>query len=260
MTHMKIHFVRNATLIVHIGSERILVDPMLGSKGTLPPFAFLRHPARRNPTVPMPLDIEPALDTVTVGLITHCRLGHFDHLDRAGSKRLAQQKTPVYCNDLDEAYLQQRNIVTIPLRANQRHDFLGGSIIPFETVHGYGVVGKLMGPGVGYWIELPGKPTLYISGDTVLTSVVKRVLRDLRPDIAVLAAGAASLDVGKPILMPMTELIEFIHLSPGVVVATHMEALNHCPLTRDQFRQNVAEAGLMDKVRVPEDGEMLVFD
>jgi L-ascorbate metabolism protein UlaG (beta-lactamase superfamily) len=256
---MKIHFVRNATLIVHAGAERILVDPMLGAKGTLPPLAFLRHPAQRNPTVSLPPDTEPALDTVTVGLITHCRRGHLDHLDGAGSQHLAQHKTPVYCNYLDEPYLQRRNITTIPLRPNQRHDFLGGGIIPFETAHGYGIVGSLMGPGVGYWIELPGEPSLYISGDTVLTPVVKRVLRDLRPDIAVMAAGAASLDIGKPILMPMTELVEFIQLSPGVVVATHMDALNHCPSTRDQFRKNVAEAGLTDKVRVPEDGEMLVF-
>jgi L-ascorbate metabolism protein UlaG (beta-lactamase superfamily) len=116
-----------------------------------------------------------------------------------------------------------------------------------------------MGPGLGYWLELPNEATLYISGDTVLTAVVKQVLTDWRPDIAILAAGGASLDIGQPILMPMPEMLEFIRLSPGITIATHMDALNHCPVTRRQFRKHVAEAGLTHKVRVPEDGEILVL-
>lgn len=256
---MHVHFIRNATLIIQTGTHRILVDPMLGLKGSLPPFTFLRHSPRRNPTVSLPANAEPALVAVTAGLITHCRRGHLDHLDGPGCWRLAQNNIPVYCSHLDEAYLRERDIVTVPLRPNQRHDFLGGSVIPFETAHGYGLIGKLMGPGLGYLLELPNEANLYISGDTVLTPVVKGVLADWRPDIAILAAGGASLDIGKPILMPMPEMLEFIRLSPGIVIATHMEALNHCPITRDQFRKNVAEAGLTHKVRVPRDGEILVI-
>ncbi len=222
---MHIHFVRNATLIIDTSAQRILVDPMLGPKGSLPPFAFFRHSPRLNPTVSLPPNVEPALSAVTAGLITHCRRGHWDHLDSAGCRHLAQQKIPVYCNHLDENYLRKHDIVTIALKPNKRHDFLGGSIIPFETAHGHGLVGKLMGPGLGYLLELPNESSLYISGDTVLTSVVKQVLTDLRPDIAILAAGGASLDVGKPILMPMTELLEFVRLSPGMVIATHVELI-----------------------------------
>jgi L-ascorbate metabolism protein UlaG (beta-lactamase superfamily) len=254
---MQIHFIRNATLIVHAGTERILVDPMLGPQGSLPPYAFIRHRPRRNPTVSLPPDVKPVLETITAGLITHCRRGHFDHLDRAGWRLLARRGVPVYCNPLDRAYLQRRGLAAVPLGPNRRHTFLGGGIIPFETRHGYGLVGKLMGPGLGYLIELPGEPSLYISGDTVLTPVVRRVLVERRPDVAVLNAGGASLDLGRPILMPLEEKLEFVRLAPGTVIAVHLEALNHCPVTRAQFREAVAGAGLAGRVRVPADGELL---
>ena len=256
---MQIHFLRNATLIVITDTQRILVDPMLGPKGGLPPFAFFRHRSQRNPTVSLPPNAEQALATITAGLITHCRRGHLDHLDGPGQQWLARQHLPVYCNFLDEYYLRKRDIATHLLRPSQPTDFLGGTISAFETAHGYGFIGKLMGPGLGYLLELPHEPRLYISGDTVFTAIVKRVLTDLQPDITILAAGGASLDIGRPILMPMSEMLEFIRLSPGMVIATHMEALNHCPVTRDQFRAAVVQAGLASKVRIPADGDIVMI-
>jgi hypothetical protein len=67
------------------------------------------------------------------------------------------------------------------------------------------------------------------------------------------------MDFGKPILMPMVEMLEFIRRSPGIVIANHLEALNHCPVTRDELRAAVAQAGLTAKTRVPKDGEVMVF-
>ncbi len=84
-----------------------------------------------------------------------------------------------------------------------------------------------------------------MSGDTVLTSDVKRVLREERPEVAVVHAGGARLDVGKPILMTVDEVLEFARLAPGTIVATHLEALNHCPTTRAQLRARLAQAGLL---------------
>ncbi len=258
-TNVQIHFIRNATFVFQAGLQKILVDPMLGPKGSLPPYAFFRFRPRRNPTVPLPENLEPVLKTITAGLVTHCRWGHYDHLDRAGWQLLAHRPIPLYCNYLDETYLRRRGVITVPLQPNQQHDFLGGSITPIPTSHGYGVIGKLMGPGLGYLVELPREPSLYISGDTMLTATVREALTQRRPDVAVLNAGSASLDLGRPILMPMAEMLEFVRLAPGTVIAVHMEALNHCPTTRDMLRESVAQAGLADKVLIPADGEVLII-
>jgi L-ascorbate metabolism protein UlaG (beta-lactamase superfamily) len=254
---VQIQFIRNATLIIRVATQSILVDPMLGPKGSLMPFAFFRHRPRRNPTAPLPDNAQVALEDLTAGLITHCRRWHYDHLDLAGTRLLARQQIPVYCSYLDQAYLRKRGIVTVPLRPNQQQEFLGGSISPLETQHGYGLIGRLMGPGLGYLIDLPNEPSLYISGDTVLTPVVRKVLTELQPDIAVLAVGSASLDLGRPILMPLSEMLTFVRLAPGRVIATRMEAVNHCPVTRSQFREALAKAGLSDKIHIPVDGEII---
>jgi hypothetical protein len=41
------------------------------------------------------------------------------------------------------------------------------------------------------------------------------------------------------------------------VVAVHMEALNHCFLTRDGLRETLRREGLLDRVEIPQDGETL---
>ncbi len=246
-------------MIIISGSQRIIVDPCLGPKGSLPPYTLFRRFPRMNPTVELPENIGPVIEDITAGLITHCRNGHFDHLDKAGAKLLAKTKVPVFCSHLDDAFLQRRHIKTMPLHPDKRQDFLGGCIKPVKTSHGVGIIGKLMGPGLGYFIELPDTPSLYIAGDTVLTPVVRNVLIDLKPDISFLWAGTPVLDVGKPIIMPMEEMLEFINMAPGLVIASHMDAFNHCTTTRSKLREAVTEAGLSEKVMIPEDGELIAL-
>ena len=57
--------------------------------------------------------------------------------------------------------------------------------------------------------------------------------------------------------MPMEEILEFIEMAPGIVIATHMNAFNHCTTTRSKLREAVSKAGLSEKVIIPEDGELL---
>jgi L-ascorbate metabolism protein UlaG (beta-lactamase superfamily) len=51
---MRIHQIRNATVVVEAAGQRILVDPMLGAPGTLPPYAVIRFRARMNPLTGLP--------------------------------------------------------------------------------------------------------------------------------------------------------------------------------------------------------------
>ena len=116
-----------------------------------------------------------------------------------------------------------------------------------------------MANGAGYFLRLPGEPSLYISGDTVYTEDVDRVLAELKPAIAVVAAGSASLDVGSPILMNMEEILAMVEKAPGKVVANHLEALNHCPTTRIRLKKELDRRGLSAKVWIPQDGDTLMI-
>jgi L-ascorbate metabolism protein UlaG (beta-lactamase superfamily) len=244
-------------MIIHYLDERILIDPCLNPKGSLPPYTLFRKRPRLNPLVDLPRNSEAMLNQITAGLITHCRYGHFDHLDRWGIRLLKQKQVAVYCSHLDEPYLKRRHINAIPLYLNRRNDFLTGSITSFQTAHGHGFAGWLMRPGAGYFIELPGEKSVYISGDTVMTRTVRRVLNDLRPDISILNAGTATLDFGRPILMPINEQLDFMKTAPGLVIAVHLDAFNHCLTTRDILRDAVMKEGLSAKVIIPQDGELM---
>jgi L-ascorbate metabolism protein UlaG (beta-lactamase superfamily) len=255
---VKLHHLRNATFVLEAAGQRILVDPMLGPRGQAPPLAVFRSKPKLNPTVELPADAGEALDGITAGLVTHFRRGHIDHLDRAGRKLLRDRGVPVWCRAGDERPLQHRGIAAHPVAPHETVPFVaGGTVTAFPAVHGYGVIATLMGPGAGYLIELPDEPSVYVSGDTVLTPHVRGVLADRRPDVAIMAAGTAQLDVGRPILMPLDEQMEFVRLAPGIVLANHLEAVNHCHTDRATLAARLAAEGLADKVRIPADGDVV---
>lgn len=263
---MKIHHLRSATFIIESGEHYILVDPMLGEKGSLPPFSIFRFQAKKNPTVPLPSNAQAILDKVTHCLLTHSQtfgikaLQHGDHLDSAGEHFLRRNNLPVITWAKDQPYLEQYGMRVVQgLSAWEPQDFLGGKVTAIPAKHGHGWIHRVMANGCGFFLQLPNEPSIYISGDTVLTNDVKRALTDLKPDITIVATGQAQMDVGKPLLMSSDEVLEFIRQSPGVVVANHMEALNHCPVDRLTLRSTLVAEGLVDKVLIPYDGDVLDF-
>lgn len=202
---MKLHHIRNATCLIETSDHRILVDPMLSNKGELPPFSVIRFKAHRNPIVELPPETEKKLEGVTHCLITHSQtfglkaLQHSDHLDAKGEAFLTGGDIPVACRSGDYAYLQKYGInVTMGLTFWEPQAFCGGKITAVPALHGHGWNRHLMANGAGFLLELPHEPSLYISGDTVYTRDVERVLGEFKPDVAVAAAGSAQLDVGPP--------------------------------------------------------------
>lgn len=252
---MEIQLIRNAAAVLRPGERRILTDPCLSPKGRLPPYAFFRRPPRLNPTADLPENTEEALAGIDVALITHFRFGHLDHLDPAGLKFLKRNRVPVFCSPGDARALARKGVDSHAVGPAAPAGFLGGTLETVPAAHGRGLVGRLMGRGVGFLLRLPEEPSVYIAGDTVLTAPVRRVLAEEKPDVCIINAGCAILDMGQPILMSMEEILEFVRLAPGKVVAVHMEALNHCTITRKALRERLAALGLSHKVLVPEDGE-----
>jgi L-ascorbate metabolism protein UlaG (beta-lactamase superfamily) len=257
---MRIQQIRNATIILEFGPYRVLVDPMLADKGTLPPLRLFGA-TQRNPLVELPASTANDLDTVTHCLITHCQKGHFDHLDRAAKRWLRDRQIPVICTPHDAGYLASRGLNVQPLANDHEQPgaFLGGSIRSVKCTHGRGLVGKLMEHGVGYLIELHGEPSVYLSGDTVLTPAVCDFVLRHQPQVSVVPAGGARFDIGGDIIMGIEEALQFTRLSRGTVVANHLEAISHCPTTREALRDAAEMAGVADRMWIPEDGETLVF-
>ena len=256
---MHITQLRNATVVLEFESGgqsvRLLVDPMLAPRAALPSLKWLTGTRRRNPLVDLPARSDEVLASVTHALITHCQRGHFDHLDRAGKHFLRERRIPVFCTPHDEPYLRSRGLNAQALSAVERAPFFHGHISAIPCVHGEGWVGRVMEHGVGYFIELPGEPTVYIAGDTLLTDAVRGCITGRRPDVAVVPGGGARFDAGGEILMDGEDVLELARLTGGRVLANHLEALDHCPTTREGLRTAALRAGLEHKLLIPADGE-----
>ncbi|KUJ61695.1 MBL fold metallo-hydrolase [Flavobacteriaceae bacterium CRH] len=254
---MKLHHLRNATLVIETDQHVILVDPMLGKRKTIPPFTIFRYKPKRNPLVALPKNSRDILSKVTHCLITHL---HPDHIDKAGEVFLRRKSIPVICSIKDEKQLTKRGLNIIQtLDYWQPQPFLDGKIIGIPAIHGYGFIAKLMGNVMGFHIELPNEKSIYLSSDTIFTEHVQKVLVEYKPEIAVVACGTARLDIGQPLLMRMNDILKFVALAPSQILANHLEALNHCPTTRSQLREALKENNLLSKVSIPEDGESVSF-
>ncbi|WNJ20028.1 MBL fold metallo-hydrolase [Pontibacter sp. G13] len=254
---MRIHHARNATLFIETADQVVLVDPMLGPKGTMPPFSFFRAKPRKNPLVDYPESSRAILERVTHCLITH---KHPDHIDDAAVAFLKERQIPVTCSAKDRAFYEKKGIKVVQgLAYWAKQEFLGGSIVGIPARHGYGFIAGPMGHVMGFHIELPNEPSVYLSADTIYTDDVKRALTELKPDISVVAAGSAQFDIGQPLLMRVDDVIRFMQDAPGKVIANHLEAINHCPTTRAELRERVSNERLTDRVLIPEDGEVMPF-
>lgn len=250
---MQIQQLRNATIVVTLGAHRLLVDPMLSAAGAMPGFRVRGGPRRRNPIVALPPQANAALDDVTAVIVTH---EHPDHFDRAGLAWIAERNLPVWTSAIDAPSLRRKGLDV--------HELVDGALgMRVEIVrsrHGQGLVGWLMGPVCGYYLAHPDEPSVYLIGDSVLTPNVLEAIERLQPDVVVAPAGAANMGVGGNILFSVDEIVTLVRASRGVVVLNHLEALDHCPTTRAALAARMATEGLSERVRIPGDGERLVFE
>jgi len=255
---MKIHHLRSASFVIEANHQFILVDPMLGKKGSLSPFAFFRHKPRKNPLVEMPANSQSILNKVTQCLITHL---HPDHLDAEGINFLKEKNIPITASRKDEKTLRKKGLNLVQTLDYWEKDvFLEGKIVGIPACHGYGFIAKPMGNVMGFYIELPNSKSIYISSDTIYTSDVDKVLNELKPELSVVAAGSAQFDLGSPLLMSPKDVLKFIQNSPNKVYANHMEAVNHCPTTKENLRDTLESNQLLEKVFIPEDGEVFIVE
>lgn len=235
---MRLTLVRNATIILELRGKRILVDPMLDDAGARPPIEQTANPVR-NPTVPLPFPAEEAVRGLDAAIVTH---RHRDHLDARGEELLPRD-IPVFCQPEDELALR-----ALGLDARRVENELGwGGIRIARTParHGSGAVGDALAPVSGYLLD-----DLYLAGDTVWYESVAETIDRHRPRVAVVNAGGAQFLEGGLIVMGIDDVREVASRVP-TVVAVHLEALNHCFLTRAALREAVPG------VLVPEDGETL---
>jgi len=238
MRAVQLTLVRNATIVLELSGRQILVDPMFDDAGARPPIEDT-VPQIANPTVPLPFPAEDVVDGLDAVVVTH---RHRDHLDTR-AEELLPRDVPVFCQPEDEQALRELGLDARPVEESLEWD--GLRVTRTAARHGSGDIAELLAPVSGFVLD-----GLYIAGDTVWYEGVEDMIERHRPRVAVVNAGGAEFLEGGLIIMGADDVREVAARVP-TVVAVHMEALNHCHLTRAELRAAVPD------VLVPEDGETL---
>lgn len=252
---MRITQIRNATLLVEYAGKTLLVDPLLAEQGAYPGFAGTFNSHLAYPLVGLPLPLERLLDVDAV-LVTHL---HADHWD-AAARRLLPRGLPVFAQDEADAGAIRADGFADVRVLDEGSVFEGIAIDKTGGQHGsdavMAVIGARMGSVSGVVLRHPDEPTLYIAGDTVWNDQVGAALARYRPDVVVLNCGDAQVPGLGKIIMDEHDLAEVARAAPdATLIASHLEAVNHCVLSRAALRGFLAERGLQGRVLVPEDGE-----
>ena len=235
---MELTLVRNATLLLELAGKRVLVDPMLDDEGARPPIEGTRNPVP-NPTAPLPMPAEEVVAGLDAVIVTH---RHRDHLDGT-AEELLPRDVPVFCQPEDEDALRE---LGVDARAvDDEVDWDGLRIVRTPGRHGTGPIADALAPVSGFILG-----GLYIAGDTVWYEGVEATIERHQPRVAVVNAGGAEFAEGGLIIMGIDDVREVAARVP-TVVAVHLEALNHCYLTRAAIRASLPD------VLVPADGETL---
>lgn len=256
---MEMTHVRNATAVLRAGGKTVLVDPMLGARGSRDGVPNSRGGTERNPLVDLVVPLADLLSPDVV-VVTHT---HSDHWDAAAAALLPCGVPVLVRHAADAGAVAKEGFTdvrvldepvtvdgTVFTRTGGRH----GSEEAMEAI------GEELGQVMGVVVSHPGEPVVYFAGDTVLTDDVPAALERHDPDVVVLNTGEGWIGSVGPLIMGARDVVEVHRPAPRArIVAVHLEALNHCPVTRAEVRSLVAAHGIADRVLVPEDGEVLAF-
>lgn len=180
---------------------------------------------------------------VDVVLLSHH--GHKDNLDWEGLELIAQG--PVTLSTMRAA-----------------GDLWGGSVVGFDdwesyetgpvtitvvpALHGPPGSEARVGPVVGFVLEAPGEPTVYVSGDNASLPLVQQIA-DRFPDvdIALLFAGAARVPgIAVPLTLTSVEAVAAARmLGASRVVALHTDGWEHFSETRADLEHAFADTDLL---------------
>jgi len=249
---MKIQLIRNATMKITYAGRTMLTDPMLSPKGEFKAFAGIA----RNPTIELPFQIEEIVGGIESVVVSH---DHPDHFDKTASATLPKM-IPVFCQPGVEGKLADEGFQSI-IPIERSHTWEGITITRTDGHHGSGKVLEFIGKVSGFVFQASGEPTVYWVGDSIWCEPVENAIEKFKPDIIITHSGGATLPGFEPIIMDAEQTLTTLNASPAaVVVAIHLEALDHCNVSREMLRQMGDAAAISaSRLMIPKDGEAINF-
>ncbi len=251
---MKIHLIRNATLRVTYAGHTFLIDPYLAPKHSLPSYTG-RSP---NPLVDLPCTPEEVMAGMEMVIVSHLHSDHFDSV----AQELLLPDLPIFCQPGDEGRIGEKGFGQVTAVPDTTH-WHNITIRRIPGRHGSSVaILKAMGSVSGFLFQADGEPTVYWAGDTVWYDDVAETISRYQPDVIITHSSGAVWGNGELIVMDAAQTIDVCRFAPSsVVVAVHMDALDHGTTTRQSLREQARRAGITEQqLLIPDDGQAIELE
>jgi L-ascorbate metabolism protein UlaG (beta-lactamase superfamily) len=249
---MQLQLIRSATLRVRYADQMCLTDPFLAAKHTMPSYGGVSP----NPLVDLPISAEEVVADVDMTIISHLHADHFD----AEAQRILPKDAVIFCQPGDEDRIAAKGFhqVTPVVDSIQRQ---GITLTRTPGQHGAGKVLDDMGIVSGFVFQANGEPTVYWAGDTIWCEAVREAITRFSPDVIITHSCGAVWGNGGLIVMDAAQTVEVCRAAPrSIVVAIHMDSVDHATVTRADLRAFAQQAGVSEEqLRIPRDGETLAF-
>ena len=253
--------IRSATSIITYADKRFLIDPMLAPQGTYPAIPYTVSTGKGNPDCELPCQIEDLLNVDAV-IVTHL---HFDHFDDYAAKALPKAMQMFVQSEKENGDMKTLGFTNVTTLTDEGINFGDVALYRTEALHGDGVTAAyyyqkfgLPSEACGVVFRADGEKTFYAAGDTLWYDGIRRAIEKHQPDVIALNAANAQMYDGTPILMGVDGVREVALAAPdAILIATHMDAVNHARVTREDLRKFSMANGLEHRLQIPEDGEIV---
>lgn len=258
---MKIHQIRNATIIITYNDKRFLIDPWLMPAGFMPGFEGAMNSNVKQPRVELPISIDKIVDVDAV-ILTHF---HPDHFDEFAVKALDKNIPFFVQNETDLNIIKNFGFKDIRIISENGTDFEGIKLYKTQCQHGRREVVKPMCEQIGMPYDAMGivfkantEKTLYIAGDTIWCKEVSTAIDKFNPEIIIINACGATVLVGEGerLIMDVADVKAISDYAKSAkIIASHMDTVSHLTVTREDIK-NLN----LDNIIVPDDDEILKFN
>lgn len=276
---MELRYLGTATISLTLGDVHLLTDPAFDPAGSLYDFGPWYAP-RSWFASEKTYETPAASRAVDAFLISHDH--HADNLDFAGRRLVAASTAPVITTPQGARRLARAAPTGRDSRPGEGLG-LGDRAHPLArdattTVAGIAITATPARHGprgtpridevIGFLLEAPGQPTVWISGDTVLHPELHAALSALRAankriDVAVVHCGAVCFPklpvLGKRLFTfdDAQAIAAMRLLDPGLIVPIHREGWSHFRQPESALRAAFSAPDLAHRTRFLELGETL---
>jgi L-ascorbate metabolism protein UlaG (beta-lactamase superfamily) len=246
---IRVTHVGTATVILDIGTVRLITDPSFDPAGGR--YTFAPIGASSNKLEAAAIE-RSALGRVDAALITHAQ--HADNLDTSG-RALLEEVNRVVTSRASARLLGDR---AEGLREWQSTEIVGSAgerirVTATPARHGPPASLPFVGKVIGFLLEWQGQDhgALYISGDTVWFRGIAEIARRHRVSLAILHLGEARLPITGPFRLTMNGR-QAAHaaevLGARTVVPVHYDGWTHFREPKSDAHRAFEEAAISDKV------------